>query len=101
MYRRIFLAGFATLCLVGASGAAGDSEPYEGKIAAVGAKAITVLAKNGDNVEFAIPADCKITVDGQPSTADKLAVGLSVKIQSTKSADGTILAKRIDALSAE
>ena len=43
----------------------------------------------------------QITVDGQPSTADKLAVGLSVKVQSTKSTDGTIVAKRIDAASTE
>jgi len=99
MRRRIFLAGFAMFCLVGASGAGADSDLFEGKIAAAGAKAITVVAKNGDNVEFMIPADCKITIDGQASTADKLAVGLSVRIQSAKGADG-VVAKRIDALSA-
>jgi hypothetical protein len=55
---------------------------------------------NGENIAFMIPADCKITIDGEPSTADKLAVGLSVKIMATKMGSAHV-AKIINAASAE
>lgn len=103
MHRRIFLAGLASFCLITASGAAPAAAPpsdmYVGKIAGSGAKAITVVVKNGDNIEFMIPADCLITIDGEPSTADKLAVGLSVKIMASKNG-GAHVAQHIHAASA-
>jgi hypothetical protein len=102
MHRRFVLVALATFCLAPSLRAAlpaATDDLYEGKIAASGAKAITVLAKNGDNLEFMIAADCKITIDGEPSTADKLAVGLTVKITAAKAGEARV-AKRIDAASA-
>jgi len=98
MLRRHFLAGL-TLCAVAGSRvafAAPLQETFEGRIAAVSAKAVTVLTKKGENVEIMIADDCLITINGTPVMRSELGVGQMVIISAVQ--EGTThVAKRIDA----
>lgn len=62
-------------------------ETFEGRIVLATKAAVTIVAKNGDNLMFAVAADCKVTRDGKPSTVDMLGVGDRVMISASSEAD--------------
>lgn len=65
-------------------------EAFEGRIVLVTKAALTIVAKNGDNLMFMISADCKVTRDGKPSTVDMLGAGDRVMINASSEADRKI-----------
>jgi len=96
MLRRHFLAGLALFAVAGShvAYAAPLQETFEGRIAAVSAKAITVLTKKGENVEIMIADDCLITINGMPVMRNDLGVGQMAIISAVQ--EGTThVAKRI------
>ncbi|MCE9607143.1 MAG: hypothetical protein K8U03_19840 [Planctomycetia bacterium] len=73
---------------------------YEGRVVLSTKAALTIVAKNGDNVTFAIASSCKITRDGKPSNAEMIAPGDRVQIVASTEA-GRNVANTITARGAE
>jgi hypothetical protein len=79
---------------------AAPTEMYQGKIAAIGDKTVMLISREGDNLSFAVAADCMIMLDGKQVSLGMLGVGHMVRIAATL--DGTTrVAKQIDARSLE
>ena len=93
----LLLAGFN---LSESANAAPVNEPYQGKIAAVSDKGITLVGKGGDNIAFLLATDCAITFDGKPVEIGKLAVGQLAKITAVNQGTDKI-AKRIEVHTSE
>jgi hypothetical protein len=72
------------------SGTKSASEAFEGRIVLVSKAALTIVAKNGDNLMFMIATDCKVTRDGKPSSIDMLGAGDRVMIAASNEADRKI-----------
>lgn len=67
--------------------AAKSSDMYEGRVVLATKAALTIVAKNGDNVMFTVADDCKVTRDGKSSSVDMLGVGDRVMISASTEAD--------------
>jgi hypothetical protein len=83
-----------------ASSELAPAEMYSGRLAAVGAKAITVVVKQGDNLAFLVDDKCAITLDGKPASIGMLAVGHRVQLVAAERGSDHV-ATRIDAVSGE
>jgi hypothetical protein len=79
-------AGF----LPSAKAAAASPEAFEGRIVLVSKAALTIVAKNGDNLMFMIASDCKVTRDGKPSSVEMLGAGDRVMVAASNEADRKI-----------
>ena len=80
--------------------AAGPNEMYQGKIAAITDKGLTVVGRRGENLSFAVAADCMVLLDGKQVPVNVLGVGLTVQI--TAAIDGGVrIAKQIHARTLE
>ncbi len=71
-------------------GAKSASEAFEGRIVLVTKAALTIVAKNGDNLMFMIASDCKVVRDGKPSSVDMLGAGDRVMVAASSEADRKI-----------
>lgn len=71
-------------------GAKSASESFDGRIVLVTKAALTIVAKNGDNLMFMIASDCKVTKDGKPSSVDMLGAGDRVMVAASSEADRKI-----------
>jgi len=76
------------------------AEMFAGKVVVASADKLTIVDKDGDNEEFIISADTKITLDGKPGRLDQLKAGDSVKVTATVSGE-KIRASLVEARSAE
>ncbi len=79
---------------------ASSGRMFAGKVVVASAGKLTIVDKDGDNEEFIISADTKITLDGKPSRLDQLKAGDSVKVTATVSGE-KIMASLVEARSAE
>jgi hypothetical protein len=76
------------------------AEMFAGKVIVASAGKLTIVDKDGDNEEFIISADTKITLDGKLGRLDQLKAGDSVKVTATVSGE-KIMASLVEARSAE
>lgn len=83
-----------------APAAARADDMFEGRVVLSNKAMLTIVAKNGDNVSFAISSSCKITRDGKASSADMIAPGDRVMIAATTDS-GRNVANIITARAAE
>ena len=85
---------------IAAAPTAKADDMFEGRVVLSNKAMLTIVAKNGDNVSFAISSSCKITRDGKASSADMIAPGDRVMIAATTDA-GRNVANIITARAAE
>jgi len=82
------------------TGAARADDMFEGRVILSSKAMLTIVAKNGDNVSFAISSSCKITRDGKQSNAEMIAPGDRVMIAASTEGERRV-ANLITARSAE
>ena len=56
------------------------AETHEGKIVSVSGNQITSTCVEGDEWQYTLAKDAKITCDGKPSKLDELKVGMPVRV---------------------
>jgi hypothetical protein len=76
------------------------ADVFAGKVVVADAGKLTIIDKDGDNEDFIISADTKITLNGKPGRLDQLKGGDSVKVTATVSGD-KMTASQVEARSAE
>jgi len=95
--RRSILALLFALVLL-PNWAAADT--FEGKVVVAVAGKLTVSDKDGDNDEFIIDAETKITLDGKPGRLDQLKPGDRVRVEADPTNKG-LIARKVEARSTE
>lgn len=80
--------------------AARADDMYDGRVILSTKAMLTIVAKNGDNISFAISSSCKITRNGKQSDAEMIAPGDRVQISATVES-GRNVANAISARAAE
>jgi hypothetical protein len=96
------LARFWLICLIlglGVSTALAMAT-YEGKVVLAGDAKLTVVETDGDNVEFVVSKETKITRDGKPAKLSDLEPGDSVRVTAEMSRT-KLVASVIEARTAE
>lgn len=79
---------------------AAPDEMFQGKIAAIGDRMITVITRRGENVSFAVPVDCMIRLDGKQVSLTMLGMGNTVFVSAIRER-GNYTAKHVEARSIE
>jgi hypothetical protein len=77
-----------------------QAETFAGKVVVAGSGKLTIVDKDGDNEDFIISSDTKITLNGKPGRLDQLKAGDSVKVTATVSGE-KMAASQVEARSAE
>ena len=86
--------------LVSSTVLAAPGQMYQGRIAAVAAKSVTIISRQGDNLTFAVADGCMVMLDGKQVSLGMLGVGNTARITAS-SEGGTRVAKHIEARSLE
>ena len=79
---------------------AAPPDMYQGRIAALGGKTVTLIGRQGDNLTFTVAGDCMVMLDGKQVSLGRLGVGNTARITASLEG-GARVAKRIDARSLE
>jgi hypothetical protein len=76
-------------------------DTYQGKVALAGDGRLTIVGKDGDNTEFFVVQDTKITLDGKKAKLDDLDTGDIVTVTASLNDAKKLVASMIDGKSAE
>ena len=76
------------------------ADEFAGKVVVADTGKLTIIDKDGDNEDFIISSDTKITLNGKPGRLDQLKAGDSVKVTATVSGE-KMMATLVEARSAE
>lgn len=89
-----FLAGVMTSIAIAAP------TVHQGRVTAIGKGEVMILdMKDGESETFAVTAETKIIVDGQPGKLTNIQIGFTAEIAAEQSVDGKLTAKMITATS--
>ena len=77
-----------------------QADMFAGKVVVASSGKLTIVEKDGDNENFIISAETKITLNGKPARLEQIKSGDSVQITATGTAD-KMTASLVEARSAE
>lgn len=103
MSKKLSVAGACitiTVALTSNVAVAAPDEMFQGKIAAIGDRMITVVTRRGENVSFVVPIYCMIRLDGKQISLTMLGMGNTVFVSAMRER-GNYTAKHVEARSVE